>query len=164
VWHWIVMLRARRWLARAVGSCVQLEVGTNVGKDVILSLVQRLGPAGWGGCGAGVAVAAAVAGAAVDPVRVHPTPAHTADEQARQQVRAGGAVGGGRGGGDGLGGDEVGFADQGRVGGGLGEGPVVGLVSPLHRTPTWPDGGVVGVVGALPVPDLPAGVARVGQD
>jgi hypothetical protein len=65
-----------------------------------------------------------------------------------------------------LGGDEVSLADQRRVRGAGGDDPAVREVPALDRAVAEADVRGVGElqVGALPVPDLAAGVARVGQD
>jgi hypothetical protein len=116
---------------------------------------------GGGGACAGVAVAAAVAGAVVDPVGVPAPPADPAPQQSGEAVGPRSSVAGGSGGADGLDGDEVGFADQRRVRGPGRDHPLVGGVPLLDA-----DSPAVGVpvLDVLAVPHLAAGVAGVGDD
>ena len=105
---------------------------------------------------------------------LHPAAAVPAVQAAAQHVGAGdplvrfpaAAPGPAAAGHDGLRGVEVLGKDQGLVGGGVGPDPAAGLV-PAHPG-LIPGGDVVDVeedlVLALLVPDLPAGVAGVGQD
>ena len=113
--------------------------------------------------GAGPAVPAAVSGAAVGPVGVHSAAAVPAAHQAGEQVGTALAVVRHRGRFDVLGGDEVAFAHQGWMHDLLGHGPLAPWV-PASAAVSAPSGPGWLVVRALAVPDLPAGVARVGQD
>lgn len=108
------------------------------------------------GCGA---VAAAVAWPAVNPVGVHAPFAEPAADQLREHVVAPGPVGRFRCCVDGLGGDEVGFADQGRMGSGAGDDPLTVAVSALDRPSAAGAFRGVVVVGASAVPDPPPGAA-----
>jgi hypothetical protein len=110
-----------------------------------------------------VVVPASVAGSVVDPVRLHPPPAASVVQQADQGVGARSAVSGDWSSGDGLGGNEVILADQPGVSHCLGNHPVLWLIPPLScPLSSSADGRIT--IGALPVPDLPTGVTRVGQD
>jgi len=83
----------------------------------VLADVGVPGPPGFGGGGAGVAVAAAVGGPVVGPSSIppQPPPAPAAGQQPGQQVPPGGRPGRSAGCGRVLGGDEIGLADQRRM-------------------------------------------------
>src|SRR5690242_17288319 len=109
-----------------------------------------------------MAVAAAVAGSAVDPAGFHPPATDSTVDQADEHVLPRSAVLWDRSGVDGLRGDEISFADQCWVGRRLRDDPVLGGVPPTPLRSIRP---VVRVsVSVLPVPDLATGVARIARD
>lgn len=111
----------------------------------------------------GMTVPATVARPLVHPVALQAAPAQPAHEQPGQLVAVDAVVAGG---GDLLDGEEVGVADQRRMSEfGRGD-PVRAGVPHPHRALTGAPvaGHGLTVIGELPVPYLPAGVAGVGQD
>jgi len=116
--------------------------------------------------GPGVAVSAPVGGPTVGPSGFQPPPAGAAAQQPCQQVPAHGRARWAARSAGILGGDVIGLADDRLVGGAGGDHPPGGQVPPLHRPVTQPRVGRVDQVGvgSLPVPHLPPGVPRVGED
>ena len=117
--------------------------------EMVFTDVEGLRPRLTSALGAGVAVAAAVGRTSVVPVRVQPSAANAAVDQAGQGEPVRVAVGGWPGRPDLLSGDEVLFGDERRMGGLRRQGRRCG----------WAAG-----VGGAAVPGLAAGVARVRQD
>jgi hypothetical protein len=134
--------------------------------DVVFAAVEQRWLARASLVGAAVAVAAAVTGPSVRPVRVQGAAADVAVDQPRQCVSTDGAVRRRRRGVGPLHGDEVSLAHQRRVAGFGGHDPDGALGSPRHVSVTIHP--VIGlkseVFTGLAVPYLPAGVARVRQD
>jgi hypothetical protein len=92
-----------------------LDVGGDPIDQMVLADVESLQSAGAGVLGVRVAVAAAVGGAAVVPVRVEPTPAESTFDRAGECESSASAVLCRAGRTDLLGSDEVAFADEGWV-------------------------------------------------
>ncbi len=148
------------------GQCLQDCQGGQPGQDLVLADVQVRRAVRAGAGGAGVPVAAPVGGLAVGPSRLQAATAPSAGQQPGQQVSPGSWSGWAARGTGVLGGDEVGLADQRRVCGLGGDDPADRQVPALHLAVTQPGAGWVDevVIGALPVPHLPPGIARVRQD
>jgi hypothetical protein len=97
------------------------------------------------------------------PVRMKPPAAFAAAQAPDELVRADAAVARCGESTDRLGGDEVFFADKSGVARLRGDCPLLGGVPSPRRRRTVSDGVAISV-GPLPVPDLSAGIAGVGED